>query len=184
VHEETIDEILQFWFDDIDQSQWFKKSPDFDRQLELRFGELVVSARNDELDDWCDTRRGYLALVVLLDQFSRNIYRGTPLSFAADPKALKLMLQGIERKSDEELSLKQRSVFYLPLRHAEDLEMQKLGLAKTREINREGYGNDKYALNHLAIVERFGRFPHRNKILGRTNTAEEEEYLKDPKAGF
>lgn len=184
MRKETIDEILQFWFDDIDQSQWFKKNPDFDRQLEQRFGALVVQAKNDELDNWSESPRGCLALVVLLDQLSRNIYRGTPLSFEADPTALKLMLQGIERKFDEELSLKQRSVFYLPLRHAEDLEMQKLGLAKTREINREGYGNDKYALNHLAIVERFGRFPHRNKILGRTNTAEEEEYLKDPNAGF
>lgn len=184
MREDTINEILQFWFVDIDQSQWFKKNSDFDRELEQRFGELVVQARNHELDDWCDTPRGCLALVVLLDQLSRNIYRGTPLSFAADQKALELMLQGIERKSDQELSLKQRSVFYLPLRHAEDLEMQKLGLTKTREINSEGYGNDKYALNHLAIIEKFGRFPHRNKILGRPSTAEEEEYLKDPNAGF
>ena len=86
MRKETIDEILQFWFDDIDQSQWFKKNPDFDRQLEQRFGALVVQARNDKLDDWCESPRGCLALIVLLDQLSRNIYRGTPLSFEADPK--------------------------------------------------------------------------------------------------
>ena len=89
-----------------------------------------------------------------------------------------------EDRFDQELSLEQRSIFYLPLRHAEDLEMQKLGLVKTREINEQGYGTDEYALSHLALIERFGRFPHRNVILGRRNTAEEDEYLKDGKAGF
>ena len=93
-------------------------------------------------------------------------------------------MDGIEKKFDRQLSSEQRSFFYLPLRHAEDLAMQKLGLVKTREINAEGYGSDKYALSHLAIIERFGRFPHRNSVLGRRNTAEEDEYLKDGSAGF
>ncbi len=184
MQEEAIDEILQYWFEDIDHSQWFVKDPDFDRELEQRFGGLLTQARNNQLDEWCNTPRGCLALIVLLDQFSRNVYRGTPLSFEADPKALQLTLRGIEEQFDEKLSLEQRSVFYLPLRHAENLQMQKLGLAKTREINDEGYGTDKYALNHLAIIERFGRFPHRNMILGRHNTPDEEEYLKDNEAGF
>jgi uncharacterized protein (DUF924 family) len=136
------------------------------------------------LDEWSNTPRGCLALIVLLDQFSRNVYRSTPLSFEADPKALQLTLRGIEKHFDEKLSLEQRSVFYLPLRHAENLQMQKLGLVKTREINDEGYGTDEYALNHLAIIERYGRFPHRNMILSRHNTPDEEEYLKDNEAGF
>ncbi len=184
MQEEAIDEILQFWFEDIDHSRWFVKDPDFDRELEQRFGGLLAQARNNQLDEWCNTPRGCLALIVLLDQFSRNVYRGTPLSFKADPKALQLTLRGIEEQFDEELSLEQRSVFYLPLRHAENLEMQKLGLVKTREINDEGYGTDEYALNHLAVIERYGRFPHRNMILGRHNTPDEEEYLKDNEAGF
>lgn len=184
MHSSESDEILRFWFEDIEHSRWFKKDPDFDRELEQRFGELLEPAMNDELDDWCDTPRGRLALIILLDQFSRNIFRGTSAAFEADPKALRLTLDGIQDASDKKLSLEQRSFFYLPLRHAESVAMQKLGLEKTRELNDAGYGTDKYALNHLEIIERFGRFPHRNVALRRRNTAEEDEYLKDGKAGF
>jgi len=180
----SVDEILRFWFEDIDHSRWFKKDPLFDQELGQRFGELLTLAGNDQLGHWCNTARGTLALIILLDQFSRNIYRETAGAFEADPKALRLAVDGIQKGLDEELTLEQRSFFYLPLRHAEDLAMQKLGLAKTRELNDAGYGTDKYALNHLEIIERFGRFPHRNKTLGRRNTIEEELYLKDGKAGF
>lgn len=184
MHEKAIDEILQFWFEDIEHSCWFKKDLRFDRELERRFGDVLTLAKNDQLDDWCDSPRGCLALIILLDQFSRNIYRETSRSFEADPKALQLTLDGIEKGFDENLSLEQRSFFYLPLRHAENLAMQELGLAKTRELNDAGYGTDKYALGHLAIIKRFGRFPHRNNFLGRQSTAEEEEYLRDGKAGY
>jgi len=178
------DEVLRFWFEDIEHSRWFRSDPDFDRDLEQRFGDLLTLAKNDQLDHWCDTPRGNLALIVVLDQFSRNIYRESAGAFEADPKALQLTIDGIHRSFDEELTLEQRSFFYLPLRHAENLAMQELGLAKTRELNDAGYGTDKYALSHLAIIKRFGRFPHRNKILGRRNTTEEELYLSDGKAGF
>ena len=184
LQEETIDEILKFWFEGIDHSRWFVADADFDRELEQRFGNLLTQATNNLLDEWSDTPRGCLALILVLDQFSRNIYRGSPRSFEADPKALQLTLRGIEDRFDEELSPERRSFFYMPLRHTENLEMRKLGLAKTREINNEGYGTDKYALNHLALIERFGRFPHRNAILGRRNTADEDKYLEDDKAGF
>jgi uncharacterized protein (DUF924 family) len=184
MHENAIDEILQFWFEDIEHSMWFKKDPEFDKDLEQRFGRLLVLGCEDQLDGWCKTPRGRLALIILLDQFSRNIHRGTSRCFDADPKALRLAVTGIDDGSDIDLSLEQRSFFYLPLRHAEDLEMQKLGLVKTRELNDAGYGSDKYALNHLELVERFGRFPHRNAALGRPSTAEENEYLKGDKAGF
>ncbi len=178
------DDILQFWFEDIEHSCWFKKDAEFDSELRQRFGDLLIQARDGRLDHWCDTSRGKLALIVVLDQFSRNIYRDQSEAFAADAKALELALEGIRAGLDEELSLEQRSFFYLPLRHAEDLEMQELGLAKTRELNDAGYGSDKYALNHLEIIRQFGRFPHRNKVLGRSNTAEEESYLEDGKGGF
>jgi uncharacterized protein (DUF924 family) len=180
----SADDILQFWFEDIDHSCWFKKNPEFDRELERRFGDVLALAKNDQLNHWCDTPRGYLALIVVLDQFSRNIYRESARAFEADPKALQLTLEGIEKGLDEKLTLEQRSFFYLPLRHAENLAMQELGLAKTRVLNDAGYGTDKYALNHLELIERFGRFPHRNSILGRGNTVEEELYLEDGTAGF
>jgi len=175
----SADDILQFWFEDIEHSSWFKSDPVFDRELEQRFGALLTQAKNDELDHWCDTSQGWLALIIVLDQFSRNIYRDTPGAFEADAKALKLAVDGIEKGLDKKLTLEQRSFFYLPLRHAENIEMQELGLAKTREINEAGYGTDKYALGHLSTIKRFGRFPHRNVILGRRHTAEEKSYLKD-----
>ena len=184
MNEISIKDILQFWFEDIEHFRWFKKDPDFDRALEERFGDVLKQARNGKLDHWCETAGGSLALIILLDQFSRNIYRESSKAFEADPKALQLTLDGIQRGFAEELTLEQRSFYYLPLRHAENLEMQKLGLEKTRELNDAGYGTDKYALNHLAIIERFGRFPHRNCVLGRSNTVEEELYLKDGNAGF
>ena len=177
-------DILQFWFEDIEHSRWFKKDPAFDRELEQRFESLLTLAKIDQLDHWCDTPRGTLALIIVLDQFSRNIYREAPGAFEADPKALQLTVDGVRQGLDEKLTLEQRSFFYLPLRHAENLAMQELGLAKTRELNDAGYGTDKYALSHLAIIGRFGRFPHRNNILGRCNTTAEELYLKDGNAGF
>lgn len=178
------DDVLRFWFEEIEESCWFRRDPDFDRELERRFGDLLAQARDDQLDHWCASPRGRLALIVVLDQFSRNLLRESGDAFDADPKALKLCLDGIELREDLELTLQQRSFFYLPLRHAEDLAMQELGLAKTRELSAAGYGTDKYALNHLELIQRFGRFPHRNRVLGRGNTPEEEHYLADGSAGF
>jgi len=123
MNDRSVDEVLQFWFDDIEHSCWFKKDPVFDRELEQRFGDLLTLARNDQLDHWCDTARGRLALIIILDQFSRNIYRDTSRAFAADPRALQLTVNGIQEGSDEKLTAEQRSFFYLPLRHAENLSM-------------------------------------------------------------
>ena len=180
----SANDILKYWFEDIEHSCWFKTDSKFDRDLEQRFGATLTEAKNDQLDHWCDTPEGILGLIIVLDQFSRNIHRESPKAFEADAKALQLAVDGIEKGFDEPLTLEQRSFFYLPLRHAEDLDMQMLGLKKTREINDAGYGSDKYALNHLALIEQFGRFPHRNRVLGRSNTTEEESYLSDGKAGF
>lgn len=177
-------DVLKFWFEDIEQSSWFRKDAAFDSALEKRFGALLERAKAGELDNWHETPQGSLALIIVLDQFSRNIHRDSGRAFEADGKALQLTLEGIERGFDEELSLEQRSFYYLPLRHAEDLLMQQLGLKKTRELNAAGYGSDKFALNHLELIERFGRFPHRNRVLGRPNTPEEDAYLADGKAGF
>ena len=180
---DAIEEILTFWFEEIDSSKWFVQDRAFDRELEDRFGECLARAKRGELDDGAETARGRLALIVTLDQFSRNLYRGRAKAFEADAKALELTRSGIALGLDPGLSLEQRSFFYMPLRHAEDLEMQRLGLEKTRELNAAGYGSDKYALGHLETVERFGRFPHRNAALGRVSTAAEEAYLAEEKTG-
>ena len=178
------DDVLQFWFKDIEPVRWFKRDPEFDKELERRFGGILRLARNGALDHWCTTPRGCLALIIVIDQLSRNIFRGASKAFESDPKALRLTMDGMQKAFDQELTLEQRSFFYLPLRHAENLAMQKLGLLKTRELNAAGYGTDKYAVNHLELIERFGRFPHRNETLGRSNTPEEALYLSDGKAGF
>lgn len=170
-------DVCRFWFDEVEKTNWFKQSDEFDAELNDRFGELLEQAKRGELDHWCDCAEGYLGLIVVLDQFSRNIHRDSPEAFAADEKALALANELIEKELDKELTLEQRSFAYLPFRHAEDLIMQHIGLKKTREINAEGYGSDKYAVGHLSIIERFGRFPHRNAILGRENTSDEETYL-------
>jgi uncharacterized protein (DUF924 family) len=178
------DEILTFWFDEIDHSRWYKKDPAFDRTLAERFGARLEAAKRGELEAWHETARGTLALIILLDQFSRNIYRDTPASFEADDLALALTLRGMDADFDKELPLEQRSFFYMPLMHAEDLAIQRLCLEKMQQLARAGYGGDKYALAHMALISKYGRFPHRNRILGRKSTPEEEEYLKDPRSGF
>lgn len=177
-------DILLFWFEEIEHSRWFKQDDDFDNLLRERFGGLLEAAKRDELDNWCQSATGYLGLIIVLDQFSRNIHRGTAEAFAADEKALGLALEMTEKGLDKELTLEQRSFAYLPFRHAEDIEMQMLGLKKTRELNAAGYGTDKYAVGHLSIIERFGRFPHRNAALGRDNTSDEETYLAGDALGF
>lgn len=177
-------DVLKFWFEEIESSSWFRKDPAFDSELERRFGGALALAKSGGLDHWCESAEGRLALIIVLDQFSRNIFRDSAMAFEADPKALQLTLEGIHADQDKALTLEQRSFFYLPLRHAEDLSMQLLGLEKTRDLNDAGYGTDKYALNHLELIQRFGRFPHRNKILGRTDSAEEASYLSEGSAGF
>lgn len=171
------EDICRFWFDETDKTNWFKQDDAFDAELTEKYGVLLEQAKNGELDHWCDCATGYLGLIVVLDQFSRNIHRESAEAFAADDKALNLARELIDKELDKELTLEQRSFAYLPFRHAEDLVMQHVGLKKTRELNAEGYGSDKYAVGHLSIIERFGRFPHRNAILGRENTSDEETYL-------
>lgn len=180
----TSDDILRFWFEDIDTKRWFIQDDAFDAELGERFGHVLEAARNGELDHWAGAPESSLALILVLDQFSRNLYRDSAKAFESDARAVQLALDGIGRDFDKSLSLAQRSFYYLPFRHAEDLAMQRLGLSKTRELNAAGYGSDKYALNHLELIERFGRFPHRNRVLGRANTPEEAAYLAEGNAGF
>lgn len=189
-----IDEILAFWFRDKAMSTpkidarmdvWFGEDPEFDRQVAAQFADEVERASEGNLDHWARDPRGRLALILLLDQFRRNIYRNTPEAFAGDESALKLSLDGIMEKMDGKLPPIERVFFYMPLQHAESAKVQK----KSREIYRkladsvsttekETFGTVyHFADLHADIIDQYGRFPHRNKVLGRSNTAEEDEYL-------
>jgi uncharacterized protein (DUF924 family) len=160
--------------------------PEVDREITERFGELLERARRGELYHWADTSRGRLALIIVLDQFSRNIYRGSPLSYSQDEKALRLALEGIDLGMDRELTPVRRNLFWLPLGHSEDLALHERSV---RHADEEA-ANAPPHLRAMAefvvsqaraarnVIARFGRHPHRNEILGRDSTPEELEYLR------
>jgi uncharacterized protein (DUF924 family) len=197
-----IEAVLQYWFgasgadgslDPAKQKMWFGDGRQYDAEIRSRFGALHERAARGELDrEWTAAPAGTIALVVVLDQFSRHIHRATPAAFALDPAAQQLVTAGLDRRLDRELTPAQRAFFYMPLEHAEDLEMQRLavrcfdGLARTvPEAQRKAYESFlDYAQRHLAIIERFRRFPHRNKILGRASTPAEIAFLKQPGSSF
>ncbi len=191
------EEVLSYWFpegiNDADLQtlrrqgkRWMAGGPEVDKEITKRFGELLEQARRGELDHWADTPRGRLALIIVLDQFSRNIYRGSPLSYAQDEKALELALEGIEVGMDLELGAVERNFFWLPLGHSEDLALHKRSVRHAEEeaanapphqraMAEFGVSQAKAA---RSVIARFGRHPHRNEILGRTSTPEELEYLR------
>ena len=186
-------EIMEFWFGDTTgfRSEWFQKNSAFDEKIREKFGEDLERAIAGEYDDWAETAQGRMALIILLDQFSRNLFRGSPKSFAQDKKALNLTLEGLKLGHDREISPVQRTFFYLPLEHSEDLEMQDLAMEKFTELLEEQGEEDEvaktsleYARRHHLIIERFGRFPHRNEVLGRKSTPEELHFLTQPNSSF
>ena len=197
-----IEQVLDFWFgasgadgslDPTRKKMWFGDGRKHDAAIRERFGALHRRTSRGELDsEWAGTPRGLIALIVVLDQFSRHIHRDTPLAFTQDPAAQELVLDGLKRNVDREMIPVGRVFFYLPLEHAEDVELQRLcvrcldGLARTvAEARRKEYeGFLDYARRHSDIIERFGRFPHRNAILGRASTPEEIEFLKQPGSSF
>ena len=191
-------EVLSYWFPeedifDADQETfrrqmqwWFAGGPEVDREISERFGEVLERARRGELDHWAQTPRGRLALIVVLDQFSRNVYRGSPLSYAQDEKALRLAVEGIDAGMDRELSPMERIFFWMPLGHSEDLAIQERVVRHQKEEAADapphlramaefGISQARAARD---VIARFGRHPHRNEILGRTSTPEELEYLR------
>lgn len=172
--------------------QWFTKSDAFDDLVRARFGPTIEAALAGELDVWAETAEGRLALLIVLDQFTRNAFRGQPQSFAGDARALALAQQGLALGHDQQVPPMARIFFYLPLEHAEDLALQRQSVALFQRLAGEAApglkpifdGTLDYAHKHEAVIRRFGRFPHRNAILGRASTAEEKDYLAQPGAGF
>ena len=191
---ERIEAVLRFWFREHELSApqidgrmdvWFGEDPIFDEQIVRQFSADVERASGGELDHWADDPRGRLALIILIDQFRRNIYRNQPQAFSHDKLALKLCVEGAMQESDKGLSPIERVFFYMPLQHAESRKVQE----KSRQIfgkladavsatYRETFETvAQFADLHADIIEQYGRFPHRNRILNRPNTPEEEEYL-------
>lgn len=192
-------DILSFWFGNTDaeggftesrNALWWGKDPDVDAAIRERFGKRIDQASAGELD-WAADPRGRLALVLLIDQMRRNAFRDTAEMYGADPVARALVLEGLEQGADVRLDPMQRVFFYLPLEHSEQLAHQQRcvelceALAASVSAKRDVYANMvTYAIRHRDIVERFGRFPHRNAILGRSSTPEEVEFLQQPGSSF
>ena len=197
-----IEQVLDFWFgacgadgalDPAKKKAWFADGRNHDAAIRERFGALHERACRGELDkEWAATSSGRVALIVVLDQFSRHIHRDTAAAFAQDAAAQRLAITCINQRTDLELIPAHRAFLYLPLEHAEDIELQRLcvrcfdGLARTvAPAWRKDYESFlEYARRHLETIERFGRFPHRNQALGRKSTREETKFLKRPGASF
>ncbi len=176
------DEILEFWFEELKPKQWWVKDEALDQVIVDRFGRVHEQAIRCELYRWRSTARGRLAEIIVLDQFSRNMFRGSPLAFAYDALALALAQEAISVDAGKRLSPIMRNFLYMPFMHSESLEIHNVALELFRDNGLEG--NLEYEIRHKEIIERFGRYPHRNATLGRESTAEEMAFLKQPGSSF
>jgi uncharacterized protein (DUF924 family) len=203
---ERIDQILEYWFSNLDENtrlktdsplfrRWFGKDEATDREIRERFEQDFLRAVPGEFDNWEGSPRGSLALVLLFDQFPRNMFRGTSRAFQTDPRALTICLRSIEEGFDRRLILIQRMFLYMPMMHAESIEVQEKSkqhfgmlVEEARQkssVNVEFFAYSyEYAVKHAVIIERFGRYPHRNESLGRESTLAEIEFLKGPDSSF
>jgi uncharacterized protein (DUF924 family) len=186
-------EVLDFWFGCEDEEgygefreAWFTKDAKFDREVRDRFEDVYEEAATGKLDHWKEEARSCLALIIVLDQFPRNMFRGDPRTYTADEKARAAARYAIEHAYDRELSSFQRMFVYLPFEHSEDLEDQRFSVELFRGLAAEMGSEDLlgYAVRHMEIIERFGRFPHRNEVLGRTTIPEKAEFLRGPDSSF
>jgi uncharacterized protein (DUF924 family) len=169
-------DILNFWFSPEHRSLWFAKSDDFDKKIRENFSDVHRQATQAELWSWRKTAEGRLAEIIVLDQFSRNIYRDQPQSFAYDSLALALAQEAISLQLDAQLNPEQRSFLYMPFMHSESQIIHKNALELYNQVGLEQHL--EYELKHKVIIDKFGRYPHRNPILGRFSTQEELDFLK------
>jgi len=173
-------EIIEFWYSEPMSKHWFKSTPEIDDLIRQRYGMLWKKGLAGELGTWENNALGSLALILLFDQFPLNMYRGMPESFSSEERAIELTLQGIEQGYDQQLPQSRLGFFYLPLMHSEKLEHQTLCVAKFEQAGLKS--NVRFAIHHQNIIEQFGRFPHRNAILGRKSTQQELDYLSSKDA--
>src|SRR5512143_3299317 len=182
-------DILDFWFGPLphaERSVWFRKDPAFDAAIRARFGAAVEDALGGAFRGWTATPHGTLARVLLLDQFTRNLFRDSPRAFAGDVEALAMATAAVDAGADRMLDRYERWFLYLPFEHAENVGAQERALQLFGALAKETgeRGALQWAEKHAAVVRRFGRFPHRNAILGRASTADEEAFLAQPGSRF
>jgi uncharacterized protein (DUF924 family) len=174
--------VIKFWFEEIDPKKWWKKDESFDQIIIDRFYETHKAAVSCELFEWRKKPTGRLAEIIVLDQFSRNMFRNSPQSFAYDNLALALAQESVAQKADEAVKEDQRFFFYMPFMHSESPQIHELAV---KLFSQKGLESGlEYELKHKAIIDKFGRYPHRNKILNRESTPEELEFLKQPGSSF
>jgi len=179
----SISDVLGFWFGPGMAARWFVSDPAFDAEVKARLGQAAEAAARGELDHWAETPEGSLALVLLLDQVPRNLHRGDARAFHGDAAARAVTRRALEAGFDRELPQAQRLFLYLPLEHSEALTDQEDCCRLIEELSDNPDWAD-YARQHRDIVARFGRFPHRNVVLGRESTSEEQDFLKKPGSSF
>lgn len=175
-------QVIDFWFSELEPKMWWIKDSEFDANIERRFGRVHRQAMDGELYEWRTSPLGALAEVLVLDQFSRNIFRDKPEAFACDSQALVLAQVAVENQFDEKLSVVERSFLYMPYMHSESKLIHEQAITLFTKLGNKD--NLRFEQRHKDIVDRFGRYPHRNKILGRESTEEEIEFLKQPGSGF
>lgn len=176
------DEVLKFWFEEIAPEQWWQKSAELDSEIERRFARVHRAAARCELYEWRGTPDGRLAEIIVLDQFSRNIYRDTPMSFAFDPTALALAQEAVRQGADAAVEPARRCFLYMPYMHSESRKIHEIAVELFADL---GLGSNlDFELRHKAIIDRFGRYPHRNGILSRSSTPEEAAFLEQPGSSF
>ncbi|MEH6628654.1 MAG: DUF924 family protein [Motiliproteus sp.] len=174
--------VIKFWFHEVEPKQRWLKDSEFDQRVKAQFAMFHRSARRCELVAWRQSALGRLSEIIILDQFSRNMYRGHPESFAQDPLALALAQEAVNAGIGPELTPDQRSFLYMPFMHSESALIHQQAVKLFSEPGLED--NLKYEIKHKMIIDRFGRYPHRNEILGRTSTVEEQQFLAQPGSSF
>jgi uncharacterized protein (DUF924 family) len=181
IEQAWVAEVLDFWFDELREAYWFARCEEFDAQIRERFLALHERLVADN-GSVAMMQRPLLAAVIVLDQFSRNLFRGTPRAFAADPIARRLSRTAIKQGFDVAMKERERLFLYLPFEHSEDREDQALAIELITRLSNEEWTRD--AMAHKVIIDRFGRFPHRNAILNRISSADEVALLQEPKGWF
>lgn len=175
-------EVIDFWFEELSPKQWFMGGDELDRLIAQRFSVLHKQASQCELVDWRQSALGRLAEIIVLDQFSRNLYRESAQAFASDPLALALAQEAVSLGLDKQLNQQQRTFLYMPFMHSESLVIHQRAVELFKENGIEG--NLEFEYKHKVIIEQFGRYPHRNDVLGRKSTPEEQAFLLQPGSSF
>jgi len=178
----VIKEVLSFWFEETEPKKWWVADPDFDNRIRERFLPVLSQAMQGELFSWRKQPKGRLAEIIVLDQFSRNIFRNTPAAFAQDPMSLVLAQEAVDAGVQDSLSEVERGFLLMPFMHSESRQIHVLAEKLFRAF--ASSNSYQYELKHKAIIDRFGRYPHRNEILGRASSSEEVAFLKQPGSSF